>query len=148
MIANRRRDGSRFLNELSIVPIRDAQGMVVQHLGVLNDVTERVHAAERLRISEELYRSMAATISDGLMVSGPDGRILACNPSAGETLGSEPAGLAGRRLSELGYRLHDGQDQPIAAADHPVYRVLRGGPPVRDLPLVLHRPDRWCAACC
>lgn len=42
VLTNRRRDGSEFLNELSVVPIRDAQGRVVQHLGVLNDVTERV----------------------------------------------------------------------------------------------------------
>lgn len=141
VLANRRRDGSGFLNELSIVPIRDAHGAVIQHLGVLNDVTERVRAAERLRISEELYRSVAATISDGLIVAGPDGRILACNPAAGDTLARDAAGLTGWRLSELGYRLHDGQDQPLSSANHPVYRVLRGGDAVREMPLFLHRPD-------
>ena len=141
VLANRRRDGSGFLNELSIVPIRDARGAVIQHLGVLHDVTERVRAAERLRISEELYRSVAATISDGLIVAGPDGRILACNPSACDTLASDAATLAGRRLSELGYRLHDSHDQPLTQADHPVQRVLRGGDGVREMPLVVHRPD-------
>ncbi len=141
VLANRRRDGSEFLNELSIVPIRDAGGTVIQHLGVLHDVTERVRAAERLRISEELYRSVAATISDGLIVAGPDGRILACNPSAAETLASDTATITGCRLSELGYRLNDAQDRPLTPADHPVYRVLRGGDAVREMPLVVHRPD-------
>jgi PAS domain S-box-containing protein len=141
VVSNRRRGGSTFLNELSVVPIRDAQGVVVQHLGVLHDVTERVRAAERLRLSEELYRSVATAISDGLVVAGPDGRILACNPAAGDTLGCEPASLVGSRLSERGYRLHDGQDRPLTAVDHPVYRVLRGGDSARELPLVLHRPD-------
>ncbi len=141
VLANRRRDGSEFLNELSIVPIREASGRVIQHLGVLHDVTERVRAAERLRISEELYRSVAATISDGLIVAGPDGRILACNSSAAETLASDAAALTGRRLSELGFRLHDAQDRPLTPADHPVYRVLRGGEAVREMPLVVHRPD-------
>ena len=141
VLANRRRDGSEFLNELSVVPIRDERGQVVQHLGVLHDVTERLHAAERLRISEELYRSVAATISDGLIVAGPDGRILACNPSAVETLASDTATLAGRRLSELGYRLHDAHDRALTPAEHPVHRVLRGGDPVREMPLVVHRPD-------
>ena len=141
VLANRRRDGSRFLNELSIVPIRDARGAVIQHLGVLHDVTERVRAAERLRISEELYRSVVATISDGLIVAGPDGRILACNPSACDTLASDAATLTGRRLSELGYRLHDSHDQPLSPTEHPVQRVLRGGAAVREMPLVVHRPD-------
>ncbi|TXC65962.1 PAS domain S-box protein [Piscinibacter aquaticus] len=141
VLANRRRDGSEFLNELSVVPIRDARGHVVQHLGVLHDVTERVRAAERLRISEELYRSVAATISDGLIVAGPDGRILACNPSAADTLASSTAALTGHRLSELGYRLHDAQDRPLMPANHPVYRVLGGGDAVHEMPLVVHRPD-------
>ncbi|MGE4051818.1 MAG: ATP-binding protein, partial [Piscinibacter sp.] len=93
------------------------------------------------RISEELYRSVAATISDGLIVAGPDGRILACNPSACDTLASDAATLTGRRLSELGYRLHDSHDQPLSPTAHPVQRVLRGGDGVREMPLVVHRPD-------
>lgn len=141
VIANRRRDGHAFLNELSVVPIRDARGQVVQHLGVLKDVTEQARAAERLRISEELYRSVAAAISDGLIVVGPNGRILACNPSAAETLGRDPVSFTGRRLSELGYRLHDEHDRPLAEREHPVRRVLVEGVSVRDVPLVLHRPD-------
>ncbi|MBL0090918.1 MAG: PAS domain S-box protein [Piscinibacter sp.] len=141
VLSNRRRDGSEFLNELSVVPIRDAKGRVAQHLGVLNDVTERVRAAERLRVSEDLYRSVAATISDGLLVVGPDGRIIACNPSACEMLACSPERLSGKRLSELGYRLHTEADTPFTPADHPVRQVLTGGKPVRDLPLQLHRPD-------
>ncbi len=141
VLANRRCDGRAFLNELSVVPIRDSRGLVVQHLGVLKDVTEQVRAAERLRISEDLYRSVAAAISDGLIVVGPNGRILACNPSAGETLGRDPVSFTGHRLSELGYRIHDAHDLPIAEQDHPVRRVLVENGSVRDIPLVLHRPD-------
>ncbi|QTN25307.1 PAS domain S-box protein [Rhizobacter sp. AJA081-3] len=141
VLSNRRRDGSEFLNELSVVPIRDAQGRVMQHLGVLKDVTERVRAAERLRVSEDLYRSVAATISDGLLVVGPDGRIVACNPSACEMLACSPERLSGRRLSELGYRIHTEADLPFTEAEHPVRQVLLGGPPVRDRALQLHRPD-------
>lgn len=141
VLVNRRRDGSTFLNELNVVPIRNEQGRTVQHFGLLHDVTERLRAAERLRISEELYRSVAATISDGLIVAGPDGRIVACNPSACEMLACEPARLTGKRLSELGYRLHDEGDVALSEADHPVRQVLRGGPPVRDRPILLHHPD-------
>src|SRR5690606_3668343 len=31
--------------------------------------------------------------------------------------------------------------QPLSPADHPVQRVLRGGDPVREMPLIAHRPD-------
>lgn len=141
VLANRRRDGSGFLNEVSIVPIRDAKGTVLQHIGTLTDVTERVRDAERLRLSEELYRSVATTISDGLLVVGADGCIVTCNPATAEMLGVEPGRLAGHRLSELGYRLHDEHDRPFAPETHPVRHVLGGGEPVRELPLLLHRPD-------
>ncbi|MFT3665713.1 PAS domain-containing protein [Piscinibacter sp.] len=141
VLACLRRDGSGFLNEISLVPIRDDRGAVVQRLATLIDVTERVRAAERLSLSEELYRSVAAAISDGLVVVGADGRVITCNPAAAETLGIDPARLAGHRLSELGYRMHDEHDRPLTPETHPVRQVLAGGAPVRELPLVLHRHD-------
>ncbi|MFT3955544.1 MAG: PAS domain S-box protein [Piscinibacter sp.] len=141
VLSNRRRDGHSFLNELSVVPIRDARGLVVQHLGVLKDVTEQVRAAERLSVSEELYRSVAATISDGVIVAGPTGRVLACNPSAAETMGCEADSLIGQRPRDIGYRMNDEQDRPLGPEDNPVRRALVDGIEARDLPLVLHRPD-------
>lgn len=130
------RDGRRRVFEARVAPMTDGQVLYLTR-----DLTDQVYAAEQLRISEDLYRSVAATISDGLVVTGPDGRVLACNPSAGETLACDMAVLRGRRLSELGYRLHDEQDRPLNPSSHPVYRVLAGGPDERERALVLHRPD-------
>jgi PAS domain S-box-containing protein len=110
-------------------------------LFLTRDLTERVRDAERLRISEDLYRSVAATISDGLLVVGPKGEIIASNPSACEGLGASADVLVGHRLSQLGYRLCTEDDRAIADADHPVRRVLSGGPATRDVPYLLHRPD-------
>jgi len=140
ILNNRRHDGSSFLNELSIAPIVDAQGRLVHYLGVLNDVTDRVRSAERLRISEDLYRSVAAAISDGLLVVSAPGAIIASNPSACEMLGIDAASLLGKGLNELGFRLHTEDDQPLPEAQHPVRRVLNGDVDVKDL-LLLHRPD-------
>ncbi len=56
-------------------------------------------------------------------------------------LACSPERMSGKRLSELGYRIHTEADNPFTEADHPVRRVLTGGKPVRDLPLQLHRPD-------
>jgi len=141
MLNNRRRDGSTFVNELHVAPILDADGRLVQYLGVLTDVSERVRAAERLRISEELYRSVAATISDGLLVVGVNGAIIASNPSACEMLGTDAATLSGKRLSQIGYALHTEADAPIPMAQHPVGQVLRGERSVKDQCFLLHRPD-------
>ena len=96
---------------------------------------------ERLRISEEMYRSVTATISDGLFVVAAGGAIVACNPSACEARGVTADQLIGHRLSQLGFALHDDDDRPVPMTEHPVRRVLRGGESVREEPHQLHRPD-------
>jgi PAS domain S-box-containing protein len=136
-------DGKRRSFEARISPMPGGQVLyLTRDLTELRRLEiERIRDAERLRISEDLYRSVAATISDGLLVVGPAGNIIAANPSACEQLGTTAETLVGHRLSELGYRLHAEDDRPLTEDEHPVRRVLRGGPSVRDLPHLLHRPD-------
>jgi PAS domain S-box-containing protein len=141
LLHNRRRDGSPFYNELHVAPVTDASGRTAQYIGVLHDVSDRVRAAERLRISEDLYRSVAATISDGLLVIGPNGSIIASNPSACEMLGIRAEDLVGHGLRHHGFRLHTEDDRPVPPEDHPVRQVLLGLRAVRDAPYLLHRPD-------
>ncbi len=53
-IRNYRRDGKPFWNELTLSPIRDREGRVVQIVGIQADVTERVEIEIALRESEKL----------------------------------------------------------------------------------------------
>ncbi len=52
-IRNYRRDGRTFWNELTINPVVDERGQVVQFVGVLTDVTDRVRAEEALKAAKE-----------------------------------------------------------------------------------------------
>ncbi len=45
---NRRRDGSRFWNRLSLAPIRGARGRASHYVGVIHDFTEKVEREARL----------------------------------------------------------------------------------------------------
>jgi diguanylate cyclase (GGDEF)-like protein/PAS domain S-box-containing protein len=60
-LLNYRRDGSTFWNELSLSPLRDADGRVTHVVGVLDDVTERVEALDRL---DAVQRDNASLIED------------------------------------------------------------------------------------
>ncbi|MCW5664252.1 MAG: PAS domain S-box protein [Piscinibacter sp.] len=142
LLRNRRRDGTPFYNELHVAPIVDG-GRTVQYIGVLHDVSERVRAAERLRISEDLYRSVAATISDGLLVIGPNGTIIASNPSACEMLGVAAADLVGHGLRHHGFSLHHEDGEPITPSEHPVRQVLVNQRAVRDEPYLLRGRDGY-----
>ncbi len=140
-LLNQHRDGSNFVNELHVAPVHDAGGRLSHFIGMQIDVTRRSQVAEALALSEELYRSVAAAISDGLVVTGADGSILATNPAACEILGVDANRLIGSRLGSLDSRLlfEDGSEVPDA--DHPVRSVRLGGPGQIDRVHILRRSD-------
>ena len=54
VVRNYRKDGSAFWNELSLSPIRNADGELTHFVGIQMDVTERVEFESALRESEKL----------------------------------------------------------------------------------------------
>jgi len=48
-VRNYRADGTPFWNELSLSPVRDADGVVVEYIGIQNDVTKRREAEEQVK---------------------------------------------------------------------------------------------------
>ncbi|MBL8708753.1 MAG: PAS domain-containing protein [Rhodospirillaceae bacterium] len=48
-LRNYRKDGRTFWNELAISPITDQSGRIVQFVGIMSDVTQRIRAEEHLR---------------------------------------------------------------------------------------------------
>ena len=125
---NHRRDGSAFVNELHVAPVHDASGRLTHFVGMQNDVTQRKNAADQLALSEDMYRSVAAAISDGLLVIGADGSIVAANPAACEMLGVDASRLIGSRLSYLGFRLQYEDGTEVPETEHPVRSVRQGWP--------------------
>ena len=47
-LLNRRKDGTRFWNDLSITPVRNLEGNIVNFVGVQHDITAQVEAQKRL----------------------------------------------------------------------------------------------------
>ncbi|MGA0609189.1 PAS domain S-box protein [Caldimonas sp. KR1-144] len=140
-LRNRRKDASVFVNEVHVAPVRDASGRLTHFIGVLHDVTERIRDAERLRLSEALYSSVVATMTEGLMVVGAKGAIATANPTACELLGMPLQRLAGHRLSGLGFLTMHEDGRPIARHEHPVRAAVVEQRRVLDRVLRVRRPD-------
>lgn len=74
---NLHKDGHLVVLETSGVPVFDEAGEFQGYRGVDRDVTERVHAEERERLSDAVLRAAA----EGILVAGRDGRVVMCNPA-------------------------------------------------------------------
>jgi diguanylate cyclase (GGDEF)-like protein/PAS domain S-box-containing protein len=97
----RRLDGAAIWVRFTVRAVRDAQGEVLHYEGALEDVTDRRHAEEALRASEERFRSLVQNASDLISILSADGTVRYESPSHQRVLGLEPEAHAGRSLLDL-----------------------------------------------
>jgi len=76
---NIHKDGRKVILSTSGVPILDKENTLIGYRGVDIDITERIHAEELLKSSEEQYRTLFEHIHIGIGVSDMTGKIIAFN---------------------------------------------------------------------
>jgi PAS domain S-box-containing protein len=82
-----RPDGStRWITDRGEV-LRDGAGRITRLRGTAQDITERKHAEDELRKSEEKFRSVFSNAGVGMVIVSPDGRFLATNEAFCDCLG-------------------------------------------------------------
>jgi len=96
LLVNRRRDGSRYLAELTITPVVDEAGQTTHYLGMHRDVTE-VHRLERqVQNHKALIESVVDAAQVAIVLLDEDERVLLDNQEYKKLigdLGQEPAAL-------------------------------------------------------
>ncbi len=94
-----RRDGTTFPLHLSVGEM--TVGADRKFTGIVHDLTERVKLVERLRASEEHWRSIIESAVDGIVVIDSRGRIEAFNPAAERLFGYEASDMLGQNVKVL-----------------------------------------------
>jgi PAS domain S-box-containing protein len=92
----RHKDGSWRVIESNGSGSFDETGLFLGLQGVDRDVTERVREQQRLRESEERFRTMAETMSDWLWEVDHKGRYVYSSPKVADLLGYEPEEVLGK----------------------------------------------------
>ena len=121
-ILNYRRDGSIFWNELTISPVRDAQGHVTHHVGITRDVTARRLAETALRQSEATLRASLEAIPDLLFEIDLDGNYLSYQSLPADLLAMPPDQLLSKRIDD---RLPPEEAEPVMEAVREADRLGR-----------------------
>ncbi|MBI4082921.1 MAG: PAS domain S-box protein [Candidatus Lambdaproteobacteria bacterium] len=95
-----RPDGSPGVRRVYKAPLLDERGRVSAVVGVAEDITERRQQEERLRQSEERYRSLVEGSIQGITIV-QDWQRVYCNRAFAEMLGHErPEELIGKPVSD------------------------------------------------
>lgn len=119
-------------------------GLFLEHVRLysversLRESLETSHLA--LRSSKSELDAVIENLTEGVAIADSDGRILRFNRAAEEILGRRDVGA---RPHEFTSRFHvqtvDGA--PFPTNEFPIVRALKEKQPVRDVEMVIHRPD-------
>ena len=86
--------------DTSKVPLLDAEGKMIGVLGISTDITERKHAEDELRASEERFRTLAEASFEGIIVH-VNGVIVDANNAAIEQMGYTRDELIGQPIIDF-----------------------------------------------
>ena len=102
VILNYRKDGTRFWNELTISPVFDDAGTLLNFVGLQSDVTARKQAEEALQASEKRYSSLFENNHTVMLLVDPEtGDIVDANPAACAFYGYSHDDLSNRKITDL-----------------------------------------------
>jgi len=109
----RKADGSVGWVFSRAIPLLNKNGEIVEWFGAASDITERKHAEEALRESEEKYRLIVETAGEGIFIARPEGNYLYANRRMADLLGLQVEEILGK--SSLDFAFDDNRDQVYQA---------------------------------
>lgn len=126
--------------EVQVIPVRDARGVVTRLAWVAREITARREQELQLRDSEERFRAVVASMTEGLVVQDRHGAFVTWNARAAEMMGFTDDELAERNARDPAWYMEAEDGRPLAAHERPGAVAARERrPAVREV--ALPRPD-------
>ena len=94
-------DGHYRWMSVRATPVRDAEGKVIEWVGITVDVQERRETRARLEASEARYRRIVETANEGIVTLDLDGNVTFANGRMAEMLDTTVQALVGRSVFDF-----------------------------------------------
>lgn len=123
-----------------------ADGVARRTIGAVQDITERRNFESALSDSEERYRSVIATMSEGVVVQEASGAITTFNAAAEDILGLSSDQLRGRTAMDPNWKSVKEDGSPFPGTEHPGTVALSTGKSFRNVIMGVDHPlkgRRW-----
>lgn len=101
-INNCRKDGTQYIEEMTITPVLSGDGAITHYIAVKQDISARKQAEEALQRAEEQYRSIFDEAIIGIFRSTPDGRFLMMNSAMAKMLRCQSPEQAIEEIQDIG----------------------------------------------
>lgn len=137
---HKRKDDSFFPVSISLSAI-ELQGQKFI-LALAEDITERVQAECALRASEEKFRALFETMSEGVVYQNAEGKITSANPAAERLLGLSLEQMQGKTSLDPRWKAVDQHGQDLPGEQHAAMIALRTGEKVENYLQGIYIPER------
>lgn len=125
-------------------PSEDEQALIIDAMDLIALAIDKKNMERSLERSEERYRSVVTNLTEGIMVLGPQGKILTCNPSAQRILKINDPTMIGRRHRYF-ERIIGEDGSEIVLGDDPASSVFRTGTAIVNLSIGIELRDHSVA---
>jgi PAS domain S-box-containing protein len=132
-----RRDGTIVWTEVSTRVVRNEETGHLELFGISRDVSEKLAAEQKLRVSEARYRALFDALPVAVTVTDPQGRVLESNRLAERILGMSTEKQIETGLAGLLVRVVRPDGTAMAADEFAPARALRERRPVENVAMGL-----------